>query len=44
MAGRLLAAVSQLKLAECEKLGQLARFDTNELVPVDLHAMAVVLP
>jgi hypothetical protein len=54
MAGRLLAAVSQVKVAECakgrffdrasEKLGQLARFDTNELVPVDLHAMAVALP
>jgi hypothetical protein len=50
MGGRLLAAVPQLKLAECakgrffdrasEKLHQLARFDTNELVPVDLHAMA----
>jgi hypothetical protein len=53
MAGRLLAAVSQLKVAECakgrffdrasEKLGQLARFDTNELVLLDLHAMAAAL-
>jgi hypothetical protein len=54
MAARLLAAVSQPKVAECskgrffdrasEKLGQLARFDTNELVSVDLQAMAAALP
>jgi hypothetical protein len=53
MVGRLLAAVSQPKAAECakgrffdragEKLSQLARFDTNELVPVDLRAMAGAL-
>jgi len=54
MAAHLLAAVSQPKVAECakgrffdrasEKLGQLARFDTNELVSVDLRAMAAALP
>jgi hypothetical protein len=53
MAARLLAAVSRPKMAECakgrffdrvsEKLGQLARFDSNELVSVDLQAMAAAL-
>jgi hypothetical protein len=53
MAARLLAAVSRPKMAECakgrffdrvsEKLGQLARFDTNELVSVDLQAIAAAL-
>jgi hypothetical protein len=53
MAARLLAAVSQPKAVECakgrffdragEKLSQLARFDTNELVPIDLRAMAGAL-
>jgi hypothetical protein len=50
MAARLLAAISRPKMAECVKgrffdrasgkLGQLARLDTNELVSVDLQAMA----
>jgi hypothetical protein len=53
MAGRLLAAALQPKLMECvkgrffdrtrEKLCQLARSDTNELVPTDLQAMAAAL-
>jgi len=53
MAARLLAAAFQPKTAECakgrffdrasEKLSQLARFDTNELVSVDLQAMAAAL-
>ena len=53
MAGRLLAAVSQPTMAECAKgrffdrtsgkLSRLARFDTNELVSVDLQAMAAAL-
>jgi hypothetical protein len=48
MAARLLAIVSQPNAAECnkgcffdrasEKLSQLARFDSNKLVSVDLHA------
>ena len=50
MAARLLAAVSRPNAAECtkgrffdratDKLSQLARFDTNELVSLDLQAMA----
>ena len=53
MAARLLAALSRPKAAECtkgrffdrasDKLSQLARFATNELVPVDLQAMAAAL-
>jgi hypothetical protein len=53
MAARLLAAVSRPKVAECakgrffdratEKLDQLARFDTNELVSVELQAVAAAL-
>jgi hypothetical protein len=53
MAARLLAAVSRPKVAECtkgyffdrasERLGQLATFDTNELVSADLQAMAATL-
>jgi hypothetical protein len=50
MAARLLAAVSRPNAAECtkgrffgratDKLSQLARFGTNELVSLDLQAMA----
>ena len=53
MAARLLAAVSQPKAVECVKgrffdrangkLSQLAKFNTNELVLVDLQAMAAAL-
>jgi hypothetical protein len=53
MAGRLLAAVREPKLVACvkgrffdranEKLGNLAKCDTNELVPTDLQAMAAAL-
>jgi hypothetical protein len=53
MAVRLLSAVSRPTAAECtkgrffdrasDKLNQLARFATNELVPFDLHAMAAAL-
>src|SRR5271165_815531 len=53
MAARLLAAVSRPSAAECtkgrffdrasEKLSQLARFDSNELVSVDLKSMAAAL-
>lgn len=53
MAGRLLAAVLQPKMEKCvkgrffdrvsQKLCQLARSDTNELVAVDLKVMAVAL-
>jgi hypothetical protein len=53
MAARLLATVSQPNAAECtkgrffdrtsEKLSQLARFDSNELVSVDLQAMGSAL-
>ena len=53
MAARLLASVSQPSAAECtkgrffdrasEKLSQLARFDSNELVSVDLQSMAAAL-
>ena len=53
MAARLLAAASQPKLEKytkgrffdraSEKLRRLARFDTNELMPVDLAAMAAAL-
>jgi len=53
MAARLLAIVSQPNAAECnkgrffdrasEKLSQLARFDSNELVSVDLKAMGAAL-
>src|SRR6202521_3563964 len=53
MAARLLATVSQPNTAECtkgrffdrasEKLIQLARFDSNQLVSVDLQAMGSAL-
>jgi hypothetical protein len=53
MAARLLTAVSNPKPAACvkgrffdrldAKLNQLARFDSNELVPIDLQAMATAL-
>ena len=53
MAARLLAAVSRPNVAECtkgrffdrvsDKLSQLARFATNELVSFDLQAMASAL-
>jgi hypothetical protein len=53
MAARLLATVSQPNVAECtkgrffdrasEKLGQLVRFDSNELVSADLQSMAAAL-
>jgi hypothetical protein len=53
MAARMLAAVSRPKVVECAKgrffdratakLDQLARFDTNELVPVELQAIAGAL-
>ena len=53
MAARLLTAVSHPKAAACvkgrffdrldAKLNQLARFDSNELVSVDLQAMATAL-
>jgi hypothetical protein len=53
MAARLLVAVSRPKMVECtkghffdrtsDKLDHLARFDTNELVPADLQAMAAAL-
>ena len=53
MAARLLAAVSRPNAAECtkgrffdranDKLSQLARFATNELVSLDLQAMASAL-
>ena len=53
MAASLLAAVSQPKAVECVKgrffdrasgkLSQLAKFNTNELVLVDLQAMAAAL-
>ena len=53
MAARLLAAVSQPTAVECVKgrffdrangkLSQLAKFNTNELVLVDLQAMAAAL-
>jgi len=53
MAARLLAAVSRPNAAECtkgrffdrasDKLSQLARFATNELISVDLQAMASAL-
>ena len=53
MATRLFAAFSQVKAVECvkgrffvranEKLSQLARLETNELVLVDLRAMAAAL-
>jgi hypothetical protein len=53
MAARLLAAVSQPNAVECtkgrffdranDKLRQLARCATNELVPVDMQAMAAAL-
>ena len=53
MAARLLAAVSRPNAAECtkgrffdratDKLSQLARFGTNELVSLDLQAMASAL-
>jgi hypothetical protein len=53
MAAHLLAAVSQPNAVECtkgrffdranDKLRQLARFATNELVPVDVHAIAAAL-
>ena len=53
MAARLLAAVCQPKAIECtkgrffdrtsDKLRQLAKSATNELVPVDMHAMAAAL-
>jgi hypothetical protein len=53
MAARLLTAVSDPKAAACvkgrffdrldAKLNQLARFDSNDLVSVDLQAMATAL-
>jgi hypothetical protein len=53
MAARLLTAVSQPKVAACvngrffdrldDKLNQLARFESNELVSLDLQAMATAL-
>jgi hypothetical protein len=53
MAARLLAAVPRPNAAECtkgrffdrasDKLNQLAKFATNELVSFDLHAMASAL-
>lgn len=53
MVARLLAALSRPKAAECtkgrffdrasDKLSQLARFATNELVSVDLQAVAAAL-
>ena len=53
MAARVLAAVSRPNAAECtkgrffdrasDKLSQLARFATNELVSIDLQAMASAL-
>src|SRR6516165_2471592 len=53
MAARLLATVSQPNAAECTKgrffdracvkLNKLARFDSNDLVSADLHAMAAAL-
>jgi hypothetical protein len=53
MVARLLAAVPRLNAAECtkgrffdrasDKLNQLAKFATNELVSFDLHAMASAL-
>jgi hypothetical protein len=53
MAARLLAAVSRPNAAECtkgrffdranDKLNQLARFATNELVPLDLQTIASAL-
>jgi hypothetical protein len=53
MAARLLASVCQPSAAECtkgrffdrasEKLRQLARFDSNELVSVDLQSMAAAM-
>ena len=53
MASRLLTAVSHPKAAVCvkgrffdrldAKLNQLARFDSNELVSIDLQAMATAL-
>ena len=53
MAARLFGALSQVKAVECvkgrffdranEKLSQLARLETNELLSVDLRAMAAAL-
>jgi hypothetical protein len=53
MASRLLTAVAHPKAAACvkgrffdrldAKLNQLARFDSNELVSIDLQAMATAL-
>ena len=53
MSAWLLATVSQPNAAECtggrsfdrasEKLSQLARFDSNELVSADLQSMAAAL-
>ena len=53
MAARLLTAVSQPKVAACvngrffdrldDKLNQLARFESNELVSLNLQAMATAL-
>jgi hypothetical protein len=53
MAARLLTAASDPKAAACvkgrffdrldAKLNQLANFDSNELVPTDLQAMATAL-
>ena len=53
MAARLLTAVSHPKIAACvkgrffdrfdAKLNQLTRFDSNELVPIDLQAVATAL-
>ena len=53
MAVRLFGALSQVKAVECvkgrffdranEKLNQLARLETNELLSVDLRAMAAAL-
>ena len=53
MAARLFGVIPEIKALECvkgrffdrtnEKLNQLARFATNELVPADLRAMAATL-